>query len=184
MDGKLTGRISPGIRLACRLSVTPRDGPAPVLKVKTVTENGAYRAADDGADGYSEFTAKVHAGLLTPHCFDLSGGYVQSGVWTVGSDTVCYSDVYRVSAGTAYLISLGGVVGTRFRSMLSAEDTSVAVDRVVGKTIYNGNNPAPYARVTYVPDSDGFITIAKDNAGIAGLRTYVFDLAALVDGNG
>ena len=68
--------------------------------------------------------------------------------------------------------------------MFSAEDTSIAVDRVVGKTIYNGNNPAPYARVTYVPDSDGFITIAKDNAGIAGLRTYVFDLAALVDGNG
>ena len=184
MDGKLTGRLTLGHHLSCRLSVTPRDGPAPVLKVIAVTVNGSYRAADDGADGYSEFTADVHAGLLTPHCFDLSGGYVQSGVWTVGSDTVCFSDVYRVSAGTAYLISLGGVVGTRFRSMFSAEDTSVAVDRVVGKTIYNGNNPAPYARVTYVPDSDGFITIAKDNAGIAGLRTYVFDLAALVDENG
>ena len=184
MDGKLIGRLTSGNHLICRLSVTPRDGPAPVLKVKTVTANGSYHAADDGADGYSEFTANIHPGLLTPHCFDLSGGYVQSGVWTIGSDTVCYSDVYRVSAGTAYLISLGGAVGTRFRSMFSAEDTSTAVDRVVGKTIYNGNNPAPYSRVTYVPDSDGFITIAKDNAGVAGIRTYVFDLAALVDGNG
>ena len=183
MDGQLIGRLSSNHHLTCRLSVTPRDGPAPVMKVKAVTTNGSYRATDDGADGYSEFTANVHPGLLTPHCFDISGGYVQSGVWTVGSDTVCYSDVYRVSAGTAYLISLGGAVGTRFRSMFSAEDTSAAVDRVVGKTIYNGNNPAPYARVTYTPDSDGFITIAKDNAGIAGLRTYVFDLAALVDEN-
>ncbi len=184
MDGELIGRLSSSHHLTCRLSVTPRDGPAPVLKVKVVTVNGSYRAADDGADGYSEFTANVHAGLLTPHCFDLSGGYVQSGVWTVGSDTVCYSDVYRVSAGTTYLISLGGAVGTRFRSMFSAEDTSVAVDRVVGKAILNSSNPAPYARVTFIPDSDGFITIAKDNAGMAGLRTYVFDLAALVDENG
>ncbi len=183
MDGKLTGRLTSNFHLACRLSVTPRDGPMPVLKVKAVTENGTYLATDEGADGYSEFTADVHAGLLTPHFFDLSGGYVQSGVWTVGSDTVCYSDVYRVNAGETYLISLGGTVGTRFRSMFSAEDTSVATERVAGRTILNNSNPAPYASVLFKPDSDGFITISKDNAGRDGLKTYVFDLVALVDGN-
>lgn len=183
MDGKLTGRLSLGHQLTCRLSVTPRDGPAPVVKVKTVTANGTYRAAEDGADGYSEFTADIHAGLLTPHFFDLSGGYVQNGVWTLGSDTVCYADVYRVCAGETYLISLGSAVGTRFRSMFSVEDTSVAEGKVTGKTILNASNPAAYARVLYKPDTDGFITISKDNAGRAGLKTYVFDLVALVDGN-
>ncbi len=184
MDGKLTGRLSLGHQLTCRLSVTPRDGPAPVVKTKTVTANGTYRAADDGADGYSEFTADIHAGLLTPHFYDLSGGYVQSGVWTVGSDTVCYADVYRVCAGEYYFISLGSEVGTRFRSMFSAEDTSIAEGKVTGRTILNASNPAAYAHVMFKPDTDGFITISKDNAGRAGLKTYVFDLVDLVDGNG
>ena len=93
MDGKLVGRLSPGIHLTCRLSVTPRDGPAPVFIEKTVTENGTFRAVDEGADGYSEFTVDIHTGLVKPHFFDLSGGYVQNGVWTIGSDTVCYSDM-------------------------------------------------------------------------------------------
>ena len=183
MDGKLTGRLSPNIHLNCRLSVTPRDGPAPLMITKTVTENGTYRAVDEEADGFSEFTADVHAGLLTPHFFDLSGGYVASGVWTVGSDTVCYSDVYRVSARQTYLISLGGVVGTRFRCMFSTADTSVAVEKVTGRNILNLNNPATYASVAFTPDSDGFITISKDNAGTANLRTYVFCLKDLIRGN-
>ena len=183
MDGKLTGRLSPNIHFTCKLSVTPRDGPAPIFIEKTVTENGTYRAIDEGADGYSEFTADIHAGLLAPHFFDLSGGYVVNGAWAVGSDTVCYSDVYRVVARETYLISLGETVGTRFRSMFSAQDTSVAVERVTGKTILNANNPAPYAFTTYTPDSDGFITISKDNAGTANLRTYVFCLKDLIRGN-
>ena len=183
MDGKLVGRLSPGIHLTCRLSVTPRDGPAPVFIEKTVTENGTFRAVDEGADGYSEFTVDIHTGLVKPHFFDLSGGYVNSGSWVVGSDTVCYSDVYRVTAGQRYLIALGGVVGTRFRSMFSAEDTSVAEDRVTGRNIYNLNNPAAYASVAFSPDSDGFITISKDNAGTANLKTYVFCAADLVRGH-
>ena len=93
MDGKLVGRLSPNLHLTCRLSVTPRDGPAPVFVDKTATRNGTYRAADEGADGFSKFTVDIHTGLLSPHYFDLSGGYVQNGVWTIGSDTVCYSDV-------------------------------------------------------------------------------------------
>ena len=183
MDGKLTGKLTPTLHLACKLSVTPRDGSAPVLKVKAVTENGIYRASAEGADGYSEFTVDVHAGLLTPHVFDLSGGYVVSGAWVVGSDTVCYSDVYRVHAGASYLISLGSAVGARFRSMFSVEDTSVAEGRITGRTILNASNPAPYASVSFKPDTDGFITITKDNAGRSGLKTYVFSLVDLIAGN-
>ncbi len=183
MDGKLVGRLSPNLRLTCKLSVTPRDGPMPVLKVKIVTENGIYRAVDEDADGFSEVTADIHTGLLTPYFFDLSGGYVQYGIWTIGSDTVCYSDVYQVLGGRIYYISLGSEVGTRFRSMFSVEDTSTARSRITGKTIFNSNNPVPYAWVTYTPEEDGFITISKDNAGKANLKTYVFDLVDLVDGN-
>jgi len=183
MDGKLVGRLSPGIHLTCRLSVTPRDGPAPVFIEKTVTENGTFCAVDEGADGYSEFTVNIHTGLLTPHFFDLSGGYVQNGAWTIGSDTVCYSDVYRVTANRRYLISLGGVVGTRFRAMFSVQDTSVATEKIIGKTVINVSNPVPYAYVIFTPESDGFITISKDNAGTANLKTYVFNLVDLIDGN-
>ena len=172
MDGKLVGRLSPGIHLTCRLSVTPRDGPAPVFIKKTVTENGTFCAVDEGADGYSEFTVNIHIGLLTPHF-----------AWTIGSDTVCYSDVYRVTANRKYLISLGGVVGTRFRAMFSVQDTSVATEKVTGKTVINVSNPIPYAYVIFTPESDGFITISKDNAGTANLKTYVFHLVDLIDGN-
>ena len=183
MDGKLTGRLSPTLHLTCKLSVTPRDGPAPMLKTKTVTENGTYRAAAEGADGYSEVTVDIHAGLLKPHAFDLSGGYVMNGAWVVGSDTVCYSDVYWVRAGNAYFISLGSEVGSRFRCMFSFEDTSVAKARVAGKTVTNINTPSAYASVTFSADSDGFLTITKDNAGTANLKTYVFSLADLIAGN-
>ena len=183
MDGKLVGRLSPGIHLTCRLSVTPRDGPAPVFVDKTVTKNGTYRATDEGADGYSEFTVDIHTGLIKPHFFDLSGGYVQNGVWTIGSDTVCYSDVYQVTASQKYFISLGSMVGTRFRAMFSAQDTSIAVERVAGKTVINVSNPIPYAYVIFTPESDGFITISKDNAGTANLKTYIFHLVDLIDGN-
>lgn len=183
MDGKLTGLLTANHGLTCILSVTPRDGPSPVFMTKTITENGTYRAADEGADGFSEVTADIHTGLLTPHFFDLSGEYVQNGVWTVGSDTVYYSDVNSVNAGELYFIFLGGVVGTRFRSMFSAQDTSVAVEKVTGKTILNVSNPAPYAYVAFTPEFDGFITISKDNAGTANLKTYVFHLVDLLDGN-
>ena len=47
MDGKLTGRLSLNHHLTCRLTVTPRDGPAPLLITKTVNGNGTYRAVDE-----------------------------------------------------------------------------------------------------------------------------------------
>ena len=35
----------------------------------------------------------------------------------------------------------------------------------------------------YKPPSDGFITITKDNAGVAGIRTYLFCLTEMVRRN-
>ena len=122
------------------------------------------------------------AGLLEPHAFDLSGGYVNSGVWKVGSDTVCYSDVYEITANRPYLFMLDSSVGTRFRAMYSSEDISHAVQDVTGIQIVNVNNPAAYLFKTYTPEASGYITITKDNAGRSGLKTYLFDLIGLVNG--
>ena len=123
------------------------------------------------------------AGLLEPHAFDLSGGYVTAGVWNVGSDTVCYSDVYEVVANRAYLIALGSTVGSRFRGMFSTVDTSLAEENVTGTQIMNTSNPAAHSFRTFTPESNGYITISKDNAGHAGLKTFVYDIAALADGS-
>lgn len=53
----------------------------------------------------------------------------------------------------------------------------------IGTNITSTNNPAPYTFRTFTAPSDGYFTITKDNAGRAGLKTFVFDLRGLADGN-
>ena len=182
MDGKLTGWLSPKRQLTGKLSAMQREGPVYVLISKEVWENGTYRAEDDQADGYSEVTVDVPLKPvpLEPYAYDLTGGYVSAGAWTPGGDTVNYSDAYRVKAGTAYLLMLGSVVGSRFRSMFSEKDISGATVKITGKSITNESSPGPYAFGTYKPAADGFITVTKDNAGVSGLKTYLFRLEDLV----
>ena len=59
----------------------------------------------------------------------------------------------------------------------------VRSDRKSNRPVINISNPVPYAYVIFTPESDGFITISKDNAGTANLKTYVFHLVDLIDGN-
>ena len=120
-------------------------------------------------------------GLKQPYVFDLDTGYVMSGEWNVGGDTINYSDVYRVRAGMTYLLALGAVVGTRFRVMFSEEDTSQATSNIAGVSIFNTSSPVPYAYKTYVPGVDGYITVTKDNAGQAGILSYLVCLQDMVD---
>ena len=183
MDGKLTGKLSLGMRLKGKLSVMPRAGPTPVLRAKTITENGVFLPVDDGWDGYSKVVADVPPEPIAPYRYDMDTGYVMGSTWTPGGDTVNYSDEYRVSGGRVYLISLGNVVGTRFRAMFSVEDTSAATHSVTGATVINRTNPLPYAYLLYTPPEDGYITITKDNTGKAGIITSVFDYHFLIDGN-
>ena len=184
MVGILRGRLSLRQRLVGRVSFMPRGSPAPepVLVEKVITANGSYAAADDGADGYSLVTAAVPAPVCATYVYDMTGGYVANGSWTLGGDTVCYSDVYAVSVGHVYILALGDTIGSRFRAMFSDVDTSTATESVTGKNLANQTNPAPYAYAIFKPTADGFITITKDNAGTAGLKTYVFDLVDLIGG--
>ena len=123
----------------------------------------------------------MHPGLVLPYAFDLDTGYVMYGEWKIGGGTVNYSDVYAVSANRTYLLALGNTVGTRFRSLFTEGDTTTATADMPGITLTNISGPQPYAEKTYTPETDGFITVTKDNAGQAGLKTYLFCVQDLVD---
>lgn len=161
-------------------------GTVSLLISKSVTANGTYSASGENALGYSDVTVNVPTiipGLLTPSTFDLATGYVMNGNWTLGGNTVNYSDVYAVEADKPYLIALGDTVGSRFRVMFSETNTATASEAVTGTQIANVSSPADYACAVYTPSANGYITVTKDNAGTANIKTYAFDIQDLIDGS-
>lgn len=156
---------------------------ASTLASKTVTANGVYDPEDDSVDGYSELTVNVHPGLMTPYASDLDTGYVYSSIWMLGGSTINYSDVYEVQANNMYIISLGSIVGTRFRALFTTSDPTEATEDIPGTTIANISNPASRAWAFYKAPSNGYITITKDNAGTPGLKTYVYSTQDIVSEN-
>ena len=115
---------------------------------------------------------------LEPYVYDQNSGYINNGIWQVELPTSTYIDIYQVQAGHKYWLTLGAKVGSRFRAMFTTIDISQASSNVTGTSIINANNPATYASVTYTPSSNGYIAVAKDNAGVSGLYTYLFDTSA------
>ena len=156
--------------------------PAPTLIQKNVTQNGVYDATSDNADGFSELNVDVHPGLMTPLITDLDTGYVYGNTWMLGGSTVNYSDVYVVEAGKRYLIGLDATVGTRFRALVSEQNTIEAAETIPGTLINNVSNPAPYASFLVTSSIDGYLTITKDNNGMPNINTYVYDYEALLNG--
>ena len=120
-----------------------------------------------------------NAGLVTPHCFDLDTGFVNGNTWYIGGATVSYSDEYAVTAGRSYLISLGGVIGSRFRALFTTVDLSEVTEQTTGIRIINSTTPSAYQWITYTPEEDGYITITKDNIMVPGNRTT--DLKKIVN---
>ena len=114
----------------------------------------------------------------TPYVFYQNSGYVDNGVWKYENPTKTYIDIYEVIAGHKYLLTLDGNVGSRFRAMFTTTDVSKASDNVSGTKIINTNNPATYASVEYIPSSNGYIVVAKDNVGKSGIKTYLYDANA------
>ena len=121
------------------------------------------------------------AETMEPYYYDLDTGYVYTDSWRFGGDTVNYSDVYQVEAGKSYLLSLGSVVGSRFRAVLTTQDTSTATANLTGTTVVYLSNPSAYANAVFKAANSGYLTVTKDNAGTAGLRTYVFCIEDLID---
>ena len=150
----------------------------------------AIRAQNGTQDSYTPAqmapaieAIRTGAEPMEPHFFDLDTGYVYTDGWRIGGDTVNYSDVYRLEAGKAFLIALGDTVGTRFRATFTTQDTSVATSNVPGTSVVYQSNPAIYAYKTFMPEEDGYITITKDNAGVAGLKTFVYSGPSLANSN-
>jgi hypothetical protein len=119
----------------------------------------------------------------SPISYDLSTGYVNNGVWTLGGSTVSYSDVYEIRSGRKYLLSLGSTVGTRFRAMQSTVSPVGATSNITGTAVINQNNPAAYASTTFTASADGYLTVTKDNAGQADLESYLIDMQDMIDNN-
>ncbi len=150
-------------------------GAGGVLIPKVITEAGTYSAADDGADGYSSVTNAI-PWYEIPYVFDDSTGYVYNGKWMLGGSTVSYSDMYTVKDGHTYMLSFGAIVGTRFRALFTTADTAAAKSEISGTWVVNQTNPHAYDYEFWTATRDGYLTITKDNAGKAGIPSYVFDL--------
>lgn len=131
-----------------------------------------------GADG-GPIVGTLEAVPLTPIHYDWNIGYIQQGTWVYENPTNTYIDIYEAKAGHRYFITLGGTKGSRFRSMFTTTDvTTVTSGSVVGTQINNINNPSAYANTSFTATDDGYILIGKDNVGVSGLKTYVYDATA------
>ena len=157
--------------------LTPTDGSIPSKNSYTYTPT-------TNLDAYTEITTNIHPGLIQPYVYDMQTlHYIANGVWEVTGQTISCIDIYEVESGVSYIISLDKSVGTRFRVMFSEEDPSNTTERIVGKNIRNMNNPAPYESVIFNSTANGYLSIGKDNAGLAGLKSYVISIPKLIHEN-
>ena len=129
-------------------------------------------------NGSGIITNAVHGGYMEPAVFDHNCGYIQNGSWIYENPTGTFIDIYRVEAGNSYFITLGGTVGSRFRSMFTTVDITQATGTVVGTSIKNINNPAAFANAEFTTREDGYILVSKDNVGVSGIKTYVYNRTA------
>ena len=144
-----------------------------MLKVAYINLYLQYSDADDTLDDPTTTPP------LTPYIFDLNCGWVGTGngVWTYENPTKSFSDIYRVLGGHTYFLTLGDTVGTRFRVMFATRDVSNATGTVTGVAVNknNYNNPAPHQNLWYTPNDNGYLIIQKDNVGVSGIQTYLYD---------
>ena len=120
------------------------------------------------------------APALEPDVYDYNLGYVDNGVWKYENPTRTYVDIYEVLEGHTYSIRLGATVGSRFRCMFTTTDITQTTSNVTGTKIINTNSPAALAVVPdFTAPSNGYIIVAKDNVGVSGLISYVYDADAV-----
>lgn len=124
--------------------------------------------------------------LIQPLMYDYVKGYINGSAnsFVYEDSTNCRSDVYEVESGKQYSLELDETVGTRFRVMFAVrhpvEDTSQITygDSISGSAINSVNNPAPNSSVSFTAASNGYLIVQKDNAGVSGLKTYLYKTAS------
>ena len=112
---------------------------------------------------------------LIPIEYDYNIGYIANGTWKYENPTNTYTDIYEIVEGHRYYLTLGATVGSRFRAMTTETDVRTMTKDVAGTQVINTNNPAPYANVSFIAGVDGYLLVAKDNVGVSGLKSYVYD---------
>lgn len=150
-----------------------------------------------GADG----SAITGTGLLytesadlTPIVFDYNVGYIGLNtsyavnlVYFAQEDpTQCYCDVYEITAGKNYSLSLDSAVGTRFRAGLAKSYTDFT-DTVNGRpsiklqqVFYLTTSPTANRKVFFSNDlgteTYPYLIVQKDNVGRTGLITHLREI--------
>ena len=158
-----------------------------ILGTPYFDQNGTFNASSYNLDGFSEVEINCFPGLISPIAYDDSSGYVYMQQWRWGGDTVSYSDIYRIEANKSYILLLGGVVGTRFRSIFTTvnilevpEEDRNSSNYINGIRVVYIADPEPYASANFNSTEDGYILVTKDNAGTSGLYSYLIDIQKLV----
>ena len=154
-------------------AVAALEGGTPVLRTKTITYNGVFRAVDDGIDGYSSVVVSRDP-HLHPHAYDISNGYVDGSTFRSDSSGNYYSDVYKVISGHRYRLNrgtLGASSSWKFYVMFSADDPSQLESGSISGTSVGSSSPVD----AWTAPSDGYLTITKTTTSVFGLNTYVFD---------
>ena len=113
---------------------------------------------------------------IEPFAYDYEKRYTANGTFKYENSTNNHSDFYEVQGGHIYILILGSVVGTRFRSAFVTTNPYGTTVDVPGTQITNVNNPAAYAFGTLKAASDGYCVVTKDNASKKGLKSYLFDV--------
>lgn len=113
---------------------------------------------------------------LVPIAYDYEPGYTDRGTFIYQDSTNNHSDVYEVTGGHNYAISLGATVGSRFRSAVLPTNPVGAGANVAGTQVTQLNNPQAYAFASFKATDDGYFVVTKDNANKKGLKSYLYDV--------
>lgn len=111
-----------------------------------------------------------------PIAYDYVPGYTDSaGKWLYENSTNNHTDIYEIQEGHRYLLSLGAIVGTRFRAAVIETNPIGYKGTIAGKSIIAVSNPTAYANRTFTAEVNGWLTVTKDNNYTAGLKSYLLD---------
>ena len=133
-----------------------------------------------GADGQL-ITGTLATAALEPYEYDYNCGYIDNGVWKYERPTQTYIDIYEVIEGHNYFFTLGVNVGSRYRVMFTTTDiTRLSGGSITGEKIVDAGRDAPVGleNFKYVPSSNGYLMVGKDNVGKTGIKTYLYDITA------
>lgn len=118
--------------------------------------------------------------VVAPIEYDYVKGYIATGKWTYENTTNNRSDIYSVQGNHAYFLTLGKIVGTRFRAAVLDTNPAGTQGTYTGTQVAEVRNPPAYSSAAFTTTKDGYLVVTKDNTGKSGLKSYLFDITAFI----